>query len=426
MYLFLEGKYSFNFNQVSFNPQLILNMSIDKKEFDVIIWGASGFTGRLVAEYLFQNYNKDELNWAIAGRDIKKLNKVRDQYLDQNIPVIIADSFDEVSLLKMTERTKVICTTVGPYAKYGSQLVKSCVKSKTHYCDLAGEAQWIRKMIDLYHETATENQIKIVNSCGFDSVPSDLGVYYIHKNISKKNLYIKMRVTGAKGTYSGGTYASMQNIIKEAYKDMEVRKSLTNPYGLNPKGQQDGLDKRDLRSVKYDKKIKSWISPFLMAGINTRIVRRSNALSNFSYGKKFQYDEAVMTGKGVKGRLNGIILSIPLIFLAAKPGSFINKIFNIISPKPGQGPNKKERENGYFSFKFFVFDEQGVKPTFKVTGDKDPGYGSTSKMLAESAVCLAKDKLDDRYGVLTPSYAMGDNILNRLILKAGLTFNRIK
>ena len=401
-------------------------MSFDKREFDVIIWGASGFTGRLVAEYLFQNYNNDELNWAIAGRDIKKLNKIRDQYLDQNIPVIIGDSFDEVSLVKMTQRTKVICTTVGPYAKYGSQLVKSCVKSKTHYCDLAGEAQWIRKMIDIYHETATENQIKIVNSCGFDSVPSDLGVYYIHKNISKKNLYIKMRVTGAKGTYSGGTYASMQNIIKEAYKDMEVRKSLTNPYGLNPKGQQDGLDKRDLRSVKYDKKIKSWISPFLMAGINTRIVRRSNALSNFSYGKKFQYDEAVMTGKGVKGRLNGIILSIPLIFLAAKPGSFINKIFNIISPKPGQGPNKKEIENGYFSFRFFVFDHEGNESIFKVTGDRDPGYGSTSKMLAESAVCLAKDKLDDRYGVLTPSYAMGDNILNRLILKAGLTFNRIK
>ena len=426
MDLFLEDKYSFNFNQVSFNPQLILNMSIDKKEFDVIIWGASGFTGRLVAEYLFQNYNKDELNWAIAGRDIKKLIKIRDQYLDQNIPVIIANSFDEVSLDKMTKRTKVICTTVGPYAKYGSQLVKSCVKSKTHYCDLAGEAQWIRKMIDIYHEAATENQIKIVNSCGFDSVPSDLGVYYIHKYLSKKNLSIKMRVTGAKGTYSGGTYASMQNIIKDAYKDREVRKSLTNPYGLNPEGQQDGLDKRDLRSVKYDKKIKSWISPFLMAGINTRIVRRSNALSNFSYGKKFQYDEAVMTGKGLKGRLNGIILSIPLMFLAAKPGSFINKIFNIISPKPGQGPNKKERENGYFSFRFFVFDKEGEESIFKVTGDKDPGYGSTSKMLAESAVCLAKDKLDNRYGLLTPSYAMGDNILNRLILKAGLTFNKIK
>ena len=319
-----------------------------------------------------------------------------------------------------------ICTTVGPYAKYGSLLVKSCVSSKTHYCDLAGEAQWIRKMIDLHHKDAKDNNVRIVNSCGFDSIPSDLGVYYIHKNISKKNLSIRMRVTGAKGTYSGGTYASMQNIIKEAFKDREVRKSLTNPYGLNPVGQQDGLDKRDLRSVKYDKRIKSWISPFLMAGINTRIVRRSNALSNFSYGKEFTYDEAVMTGKGFKGRLNGIFLSIPLMFLAAKPGSFFNKIFNIISPKPGQGPNKKERENGYFSLRFFVFQKDGNKSIFKVTGDRDPGYGSTSKMLAESAVCLAKDDLEEKYGVLTPSYAMGVNILDRLVSNAGLTFSKIK
>ena len=401
-------------------------MSLEKREFDIIIWGASGFTGRLVAEYLYQNYSPNELKWAIAGRDANKLNKIRDQYLNEKIPIIIADSFDEVSLSKMTKRTKVICTTVGPYAKYGSLLVKSCVSSKTHYCDLAGEAQWIRKMIDLHHEDAKYNNVRIVNSCGFDSIPSDLGVYYIHKNISKKNLSIRMRVTGAKGTYSGGTYASMQNIIKEAFKDREVRKSLTNPYGLNPVGQQNGLDKRDLRSVKYDKRIKSWISPFLMAGINTRIVRRSNALSNFSYGKEFTYDEAVMTGRGFKGRLNGIFLSIPLMFLAAKPGSFFNKIFNIISPKPGQGPNKKERENGYFSLRFFVFQKDSNKSIFKVTGDKDPGYGSTSKMLAESAVCLAKDKLDDNYGVLTPSYAMGDNILDRLVSNAGLTFSKIK
>ena len=401
-------------------------MSLDKREFDIIIWGASGFTGRLVAEYLSQNYSPNELKWAIAGRDGNKLNKIRNQYLDEKIPIIIADSFDEISLKKMTKRTKVICTTVGPYAKYGSLLVKSCVSSKTHYCDLAGEAQWIRKMIDLHHKDAKDNNVRIVNSCGFDSIPSDLGVYYIHKNISKKNLSIRMRVTGAKGTYSGGTYASMQNIIKEAFKDREVRKSLTNPYGLNPVGQQDGLDKRDLRSVKYDKRIKSWISPFLMAGINTRIVRRSNALSNFSYGKEFTYDEAVMTGKGFKGRLNGIFLSIPLMFLAAKPGSFFNKIFNIISPKPGQGPNKKERENGYFSLRFFVFQKDGNKSIFKVTGDRDPGYGSTSKMLAESAVCLAKDRLEENYGVLTPSYAMGDSILDRLVSNAGLTFSKIK
>ena len=399
---------------------------IDKREYDIIIWGASGFTGRLVAEYLYKNYNSKDLKWAIAGRDNQKLISIRKTFLNDEVPIVLADSFDETSLNKMTQRANVICSTVGPYAKYGSLLVKSCIKNKTHYCDLAGEAQWIRKMIDLYHEEAIRNQVKIVNSCGYDSIPSDMGVYFINKNLSKKNLTIKMRVTGTKGGYSGGTYASMQNIIKEASSDRDVRKSLTNPYGLNPVGEQSGHDKRDLSSVVYDKKIKSWIAPFLMAGINTKIVRRSNALSNYNYGKDFKYDEAVMTGKGIKGQLAGIMLSIPLILLAAKPGSILNKIFSFFVPKPGQGPNKKERESGYFSSKFFVFDEHSNSSIFKVTGDRDPGYGSTSKMLAESAVCLAKDNLNNTFGIITPSYAMGNNILERLVSNAGLSFKRIK
>jgi len=398
----------------------------NKRDYDIVIWGASGFTGRLVAEYLYKNYNYKDLKWAIAGRDKEKLNTVRENYLDENIPIILADSFDESSLVEMVKKTNVVCSTVGPYAKYGSLLVKSCVNNGTNYCDLAGEAQWIRKMIDLYHDKAIDNNVKIVNSCGYDSIPSDMGVYFINKNLSKKNLKIKMRVTGTKGGYSGGTYASMQNIIKEASLDREVRKSLTNPYGLNPVGEQKGNDKRDLSSVVYDSEIKSWIAPFLMAGINTRIVRRSNALSKYKYGKGFKYDESIMTGQGIKGRLNGIMLSIPLIFLAAKPGSLLNKISSFFVPKPGDGPNKKERESGYFSSRFFVFDEESNASVFKVTGDRDPGYGSTSKMLAESAVCIAKDNLEDKFGVLTPSYAMGDHILNRLISKAGLTFNKIK
>ena len=399
---------------------------IDKREYDIIIWGASGFTGRLVAEYLYKNYNSKDLKWAIAGRDNQKLISIRKTFLNDEVPIVLADSFDETSLNKMTQRSNVICSTVGPYAKYGSLLVKSCIKNKTHYCDLAGEAQWIRKMIDLHHEEAIRNQVKIVNSCGYDSIPSDMGVYFINKNLSKKNLTIKMRVTGTKGGYSGGTYASMQNIIKEASSDREVRKSLTNPYGLNPVGEQSGHDKRDLSSVVFDKKIKSWIAPFLMAGINTKIVRRSNALSNYNYGKDFKYDEAVMTGRGIKGQLAGIMLSIPLILLAAKPGSILNKIFSFFVPKPGQGPDKKERESGYFSSKFFVFDEHSNSSIFKVTGDRDPGYGSTSKMLGESAVCLAKDNLDNTFGIITPSYAMGNNILERLVSNAGLSFKRIK
>ncbi len=398
----------------------------NNREYDIIIWGASGFTGRLVAEYLYKNYNAKDLNWAIAGRDELKLSSIREKFLDNTIPIVLADSFNENSLNDIVKKTKVVCSTVGPYAKYGSLLVKSCVKNKTHYCDLAGEAQWIRKMIDLYHKEAITNQVKIVNSCGFDSIPSDMGVYFIYKNILKKNLSIKMRVTGAKGGYSGGTYASMQNIIKEASINKEIRRNLTNPYGLNPIGEQSGMDKSDLRSVIYDSKIKTWISPFLMAGINTKIVRRSNALSNYNYGKEFKYDEAVMTGTGFKGRLKGIILSIPLIFLSAKPGSLLNKIFNFLSPKPGKGPNKKERESGYFSLRFYVFQENNDFSIYKVTGDKDPGYGSTSKMLAESAVCLAKDELNNNFGILTPSIAMSDSLLDRLVSKAGLKFSKIK
>ena len=400
-------------------------MSIENRDFDIIVWGASGFTGRLVAEYLFQKYNSKDLKWAIAGRDKSKLTSIRNSHLDSNIPILIADSFDYVSLNKITNRTKVVCSTVGPYSKYGTLIVKSCIESGTDYCDLAGESQWIRKMIDLYHNKARSNKVKIVNSCGFDSIPSDMGVYFIHKNILKKDLQISMRVAGAKGGYSGGTYASINNIITEASKNKEIRNDLINPYGLNPEGEKNGPDKRDLSSVVFDNRIKKWIAPFLMAGINSRIVRRSNALSNYAYGRNFRYNEAVITGNGVIGRMRGFLLSIPLIFIAAKPGSVFKSIFNFISPKPGQGPNKKEREAGYFNIRFYVFDES-VTSIFKVTGDKDPGYGSTSKMLAESAVCLAKDSLNNSYGILTPSIAMGDEILKRLELNAGLRFSIIK
>ena len=399
------------------------------KEFDIIIWGATGFTGRLVAEYIFKNYSSEKLNWAIAGRDKKKLINVRDEIADENIPIIIADSFNEVSLTKMTQKTKVICSTVGPYSKYGSLLVKSCIKTNTHYCDLAGEAQWIRKIVDTYHQEAKNQKTRIVNSCGFDSIPSDIGVYFIHKNLPDINIKldkISMRVSGFKGSLSGGTYASMNNIITEASKDSLIRKILTNPYGLNPEGQRSGPDKRDLNKVKYDEDSKSWIAPFMMAGINTRIVRRSNALSNYSYGKNFTYDESIMTGDGFRGRIRAIISVLPLIFLSAKPGSLLKRIFNFFTPKPGQGPNENERENGYYSMRFYIRYNDKSRALVRVTGDRDPGYGSTSKMLAESAICLSKDSLKDTYGVITPSIAMGDQILDRLQAKAGLTFKFIE
>ncbi len=222
---------------------------------------------------------------------------------------------------------------------------------------------------------------------------------------------------------SGGTYASLSKVIEQAQKDKTIYKVLTNPYGLNPPNQQEGEDRPDLMSVVFDKTSQSYVGPFIMAGINTKVVRRSNALSNYSYGKDFRYDEATLNGKGFKGKIKGILAAIPLIFMTAKPKSVLKSIANKLLPKPGEGPNEEQRENGFFNLRFYVTLEDGSSAMGKVTGDKDPGYGSTSKMLAESAVCLAVDELPKISGVLTPSVAMGDALLQRLEKSSGLTFS---
>ena len=395
------------------------------KQFDIIIWGASSFTGKLVTEYLFNKFGSLKIKWAIAGRDLGKLKKVRSQVADKNIPIFIADSFDEESLLKFIKKTKVICSTVGPYSLYGTKLVKLCVENYTNYCDITGEAHWIRTLIDNFHEEAKSKKIKIVNSCGFDSIPSDMGVYFIQNEMKK--IYktyaksIKMRVAGIRGGISGGTYSSINN-LKEAYADKSVFKVLNNPYGLNSKDKMEGLDKKDLRKIIFDKESNSWIYPFIMAGINTKIVRRSNALLNFQYGKDFRYDEAMMAGNGISGFWKSILAVFPLAMVGLNPNSFLKKIINSFMPKPGEGPGIEKRKNGFYNLRFYITIDEKRKAFAKVIGDSDPGYGSTSKMLAESALCLAFDHLPKNYGILTPSSAMGDKLLDRLIKNAGLSF----
>ncbi len=396
------------------------------KQFDIIIWGASSFTGKLVTEYLFNKFGSSKIKWAIAGRDLGKLKKVRSQVADKNIPIFIADSFDEESLLKFVKKTKVICSTVGPYSLYGTKLVKLCVENYTNYCDITGEAHWIRTLIDNFHEEAKSKKIKIVNSCGFDSIPSDMGVYFIQNEMKKTyKTYaksIKMRVAGISGGISGGTYSSINNLLKEAYADKSVFKVLNNPYGLNPKDKMKGLDKKDLRKIIFDKESNSWIYPFIMAGINTKIVRRSNALLNFQYGKDFRYDEAMMAGNGISGFWKSILAVFPLAMVGLNPNSFLKKIINSFMPKPGEGPGIEKRKNGFYNLRFYITIDEKRKAFAKVIGDSDPGYGSTSKMLAESAICLAFDNLPKNYGILTPSSAMGEKLLDRLIKNAGLSF----
>lgn len=400
------------------------------REYDLILWGASGFTGRLVAEYLCQQYgNNSGLKWAVGGRDAAKLQRILDELGHPQLPIVVADGFDKASLLALTAQTKVVCSTVGPYMKYGSLLVEACVEAGTHYCDLTGEAGWIRQMIDLHHETAAASKVKIVHSCGFDSVPSDMGVYFLQKEVLKKyGVYapkINMRVKGAKGGVSGGTIASMLVQVDQAAADREFARLLVNPYTLNPDPNFKGPDARDFQSVAYDPIAEAWITPFVMARINTRIVRRSNALAGFLYGENFTYEEAMISGRGLKGRIAGTLVLLMLgVVVAAKPGGLIQKIFKHYMPKPGEGPSKKERENGYFNLDFYGIMPDGAVVKAKVKGDRDPGYGSTSKMLAECAVCLAKDEAvaPEQFGVLTPATALGDALLARLTNFAGLSF----
>ena len=396
------------------------------RKYDLLIWGATSFTGKLVTEYLFNKYGSSKIKWAIAGRNLDKLKKIRSEVADEKIPMFIADSFDEESLLKFIKKTKVVCSTVGPYSLYGTKLVKLCVENNTNYCDITGEVHWIRNLIDQFHEEAKSKKIKIVNSCGFDSIPSDMGVYFIQNEIKKtyKNYanFIKMRVAGVRGGISGGTYGSINNLLKEAYSNKKIFRVLNNPYGLNPKNKMEGMDKKDLRKIIFDKESNSWIYPFIMAGINTKIVRRSHALTNFQYGKDFRYEEAMMSGKGISGLLKAILAVFPLAMIGLNPNSFLKKIVNSYMPKPGEGPGLEKRKNGFYNLRFYVTIDERRKAFAKVVGDNDPGYGSTSKMLAESALCLAFDKLPENYGVVTPSIAMGKQLLERLRNNAGLNF----
>ncbi|MBT8139186.1 MAG: saccharopine dehydrogenase NADP-binding domain-containing protein [Gammaproteobacteria bacterium] len=402
----------------------------DVREFDVVIWGASGFTGRLVAEYYLAQYGASgELRWAMAGRNEAKLKAVQKEIGAEGVPLILADSHDRASLDAMVARTRTILTTVGPYAQYGDELLAACVAGRAHYCDLSGEPNWMRRTIDQHHEAARDNGVCIVHCCGFDSIPSDMGVYYLQQQAKAKKgefcKHIKYRLIGMSGGFSGGTLASLDGTMAEAKADPDVRRMLLHPYGLNPRDAMDGPDGRDQQSVVYDEDAGQWTSPFIMALINTRVVRRSNALADFAYGKDFRYDESVLTGDGIAGRAKGMAaaLSVGVLMLDPKK-SLLRRTIDKFLPDPGEGPSREKREAGFFAIRLIGLFADGTKMEAKVKGDRDPGYGSTSKMLGESAVCLALDgdKLPGPCGVLTPSTAMGEALLERLQQNAGLRF----
>ena len=401
------------------------------REFDIIVWGATGFTGALVAHYLLRQYGSDgDLRWAIAGRSQKKLDALRQELGLENgkLETIVADSFDADTLSDMASRTRVVLTTVGPYALYGSALVEACVENGTHYCDLAGEVQWIRKMIDQHQQRAAQTGARIVHCCGFDSVPMDIGVWFFQEEAKKRFGHycdsITMLVKATKGSASGGTVASLINLIEESRKDRDIARILVSPYSLNPEGERDGPDQRDQQNMVYNADAKSWTAPFVMAAVNTKVVRRSHALLGYPYGKDFRYQEAVMTGDGAAGWAKGAAMTAALGSLVVGASYSVSRklLQKFVLPEPGEGPDPEMQKKGFFNLMQIGVLADGTILKSRITGDQDPGYGSTSKMLSECAVCLAKDDLTIGGGIWTPASAMAEPLLNRLTENAGLTF----
>ena len=384
-------------------------------KFDIVVYGATGFTGQLVAEYLTQHYKGDHaLKWAMAGRSLGKLKSVRDAIgAPGNTPLIVADASDAASLKAMAEQTMSVITTVGPYQLYGEELLAACVATGTDYFDLCGEPIWMRQMIDKYEAAAKESGARIVFSCGFDSVPFELGAFVVQEEAKRvfgaPASRVKGRVRDMRGTLSGGTAASAKATFDAVAKDISLIAILNDPFALTPGFTGPKQPRGNKPLIEED--LNSWAAPFMMALINTRNVHRSNMLMGFPYGQDFVYDEMVLTGPGEKGEANAQRV---VAANAEKTGPN--------APKPGEGPSKEERENGRFDLLYVAIAPDGRMVRAGVTGDRDPGYGSTSKMISECAMCLLRDVTDVPAGFWTPGAAMQHKLIKRLRDNAGLTF----
>jgi len=390
-------------------------MSQDR-EFDVIVFGATGFTGRLVAEYLVGRYGVDgDVRWAMAARSHDKLEAVRDEIgAPESTPLVVADSDDSDSLRAMATRARCVITTVGPYVWYGEGLVEACVEAGTDYVDLCGEVLWMHDMIDRFHTRATETGARIVHSTGFDSIPFDHGVLFLQQAAEQRFgsacSRVRTRVVDMRGTLSGGTAASGKATMEAVQADPSLFARLTNPFSLSDGFQ--GPEQPAGDEVMEEEISGGWVAPFFMAPINTKNIHRSNALMGHRYGEDFVYDEMFFAGPGDAGHQMAKAMVAMGAAMAGEGG-----------PKPGEGPSKEEREAGGYGLLLIGSHADGGEIRARVTGDKDPGYGSTSKIMTEAALCLIEDCKDTVGGVWTPAAALGGTLIPRLVERAGMTFD---
>ena len=394
-----------------------------QRPFEVVVFGATGFTGQLVATYLAKRY--PGLRWAIAGRDGDKLAAVRAQLAEidpalSELSLLLADGRDGRALREVAEQTIALASTAGPFARHGSELVGACVERGTHYCDITGEVQWVQRMIQAHHRTAEARGVRIVHSCGYDSLPSDLGVFTLQRHAREAHgrpcrevralSYMKAPM------FSGGTFESVFHLMEEALTDPAVRSVFLDPRALEPDASHTEGSRRDPRGPAYEAAAGVFTAPSMMGPANVRMVYRTNALLDYAYGHDFSYDERMPAGEGIRGALTASAMAVGM--LSAQVGMAIAPVRNLVRrflPKPGEGPSEQARENSSFSHEFYAaLGEKRLRARFGAAGD--PGYGETSKMLAESVLCLSRDReqLPAGGGVVTAGAAMGARLIERL------------
>jgi short subunit dehydrogenase-like uncharacterized protein len=405
-------------------------MAADSRQYDLVVWGATGFAGRLTAEYLTEQYTPETLSLALGGRNPDRLASVAADLADgseawDDVPTVVGDATEPASLQAIARRTRVVCTTVGPYTRYGTPLVAACVEAGTDYCDLTGEVNWIREMIDRYHEAAVDAETRIVHSCGFDSVPADSGTLlaqsYALEAFDAPCETVRISVDDASGGVSGGTLASMAAVFEAAANDPLARETLRNPYSLAPAGERDGVDPGGARLPRHDSIRSVWTAPSPMAQVNERVVRRSNALLGYPWGREFRCTEVVATGSGLRGAAGATLLAggLGLFTAAMSVGPARRAVQRFLFPDPGEGPSTEQIENGHFTVSVLGRGTARDGP-FSVVAefgtDLDPGYGAAARMLGESAVCLVRGDVDSPLdgGVLTPASGIGAPLVERL------------
>ena len=389
------------------------------REFDIVLFGATGFTGALVGKAL-TNTAPAGLRWAVAGRNRQKLEDTVKSWgsAASGVECIVVDANDDAALRSLAARTTVVVTTVGPYLRLGLPLVMACAEAGTHYADLTGEPPFIRRSIDAAHAIAKTSGARIVHCCGFDSIPSDLGTRFLQERAIADGGpcdLVRFTLVAISGGFSGGTAHSLLGVVEAAAADPLARKVLKDPYSLVPDGPR-GPDRGDAFAVSFDDDVKGWVGPFVMGSINTRVVRRSNHLLAQRYGDAFSYLEQQRFGSGVKGRLlaHGVQLGLGAVVAAAASGPG-RALLGTVFPAPGTGPSEQSRDNGFFTAHLHGRrTSDGAHYKAIVAGHKDPGYAGTAIMLSQSALCLAKDDLDSPGGVTTPAAAMGLTLVARL------------